>query len=79
MNADEIRAVVARAIRKAAPGSDPDSIAGDADIRESLDLDSMDFLSFVVAVHEALHVDIPERDYPKMFTIDGAVAYLEGK
>jgi acyl carrier protein len=39
----------------------------------------MDFLNFVIALHERLEVDIPEVDYPKLATINGAVGYLGGK
>ena len=39
----------------------------------------MDFLNFVIAVHRRLGVDIPEIDYPKLVTIDGAVKYLTAK
>ena len=35
----------------------------------------MDFLNFVVALHERTGIDIPEADYPA-FTLDGAIAYL---
>ena len=36
----------------------------------------MDFLNFITAIHHRLGVDIPEIDYPKLVTIDGAVSYL---
>ena len=49
------------------------------DLREALDIDSMDFLNFVTAVHHRLGVDVPELDYPKLSTLDGAVKYLETK
>ena len=39
----------------------------------------MDFLRFVVGLHERLHVDIPERDYAKVRTLDTCVSYLEAK
>ena len=39
----------------------------------------MDFLNFVIAVHHRLGVDIPELDYPKLVTLDGAVGYLAAK
>ena len=39
----------------------------------------MDFLNFITAVHHRLGVDIPELDYPKLITVNGAVAYLENK
>lgn len=47
--------------------------------RDQLDLDSMDFLNFVLALHDRLRVEIPETDYPKLYTLDGAVAYLTAK
>ena len=50
-----------------------------ADLREALDINSMDFLNFVIAVHRRLNVEFPELDYPKLVTLDGAVAYLHSK
>jgi acyl carrier protein len=47
--------------------------------RDQLDIDSMDFLNFVIAVHEALHVEIPEADYPKLATLNGCVEYLAAR
>ena len=57
----------------------PFTIAPTADLREALDIDSMDFLNFVIAVHHRLGVDIPELDYPKLVTLDGAIGYLKAK
>lgn len=79
MTRDEIRAQVVRALRKVAPESDPSSIDARSDLRDALDLDSMDFLGFVTAVHEALHVDIPEVDYPKVRTLDDVSSYVAAK
>ena len=39
----------------------------------------MDFLNFAIALHEKLGVEIPEADYPQLFTLDGAVVYLTAK
>jgi acyl carrier protein len=52
------------------------TIRGDADLREELDIDSMDFLRMVVGIDERLHVAIPEADYPAVRTLAGCVAYL---
>jgi len=46
---------------------------------EALDIDSMDFLNFVIALHHRLGVDIAELDYPKVVTLDGAATYLKNK
>ena len=36
----------------------------------------MDFLNFVVALHDRAGIDVPEADYPELFTLDSAIAYL---
>ena len=77
MSNETIRAAVIAELGNIAPDIDISTVAPDADIREALDIDSMDFLNFVTALHKKLGIDIPERDYPKLVTLDGAVAYLE--
>jgi acyl carrier protein len=62
-----------------APEAADAEVPGDADLRETLDLDSMDFMNFVIGLHERTGVDIPEADYPQLFTLDGAMAYLAAK
>jgi len=79
MNETDIRTVVQEALGNIAPEMDLQKLDPAADLREALDIDSMDFLNFIVAVHGRLGVDIPERDYPKLLTLDGAVSYLKGK
>jgi acyl carrier protein len=74
MSTDEIRAVVLRV--PGAPEADLARLDPRVSFRDQLDLDSMDFLNFVIGVHDALHVDIPEPDYPKLATLDGCVEYL---
>ena len=76
MTPEEIRAAVLRALGRVAPEADPASIDPAVPLREQLDIDSMDFLNFVIALHKAVGVDIPERDYPKLVTLDGCVKYL---
>lgn len=76
MNDSEIRKVVQEELNNIAPECDLASVDPAADLREALDIDSMDFLNFITAIHHRLGVDIPELDYPKLITIDGAVTYL---
>ena len=73
---DEIKVTVLRALGEIAPEADLAAIKPDVSFRDQLDIDSMDFLNFVIAVHEALHVEIPEADYPKLITLNGCVGYL---
>ena len=77
MRSDELRDVVVAALTHVAPELNPASVRSDVNFRDQLDLDSMDLLNFVLALHDRLGVDIPEVDYPKLMTLDGAVAYLK--
>jgi len=79
MTEADIRTVLQQELGNIAPEIDLGTLDPRADVREALDIDSMDFLNFVIAVHHRLNVEIPELDYPKLVTLDGAVAYLHSK
>jgi acyl carrier protein len=79
MNEIDIRKVLEQELNNIAPEVDMASVDPSADLREAMDIDSMDFLNFITAVHHRLNVDIPEIDYPKLVTLDGAVAYIGAK
>ena len=72
----EAKGLVLDVLGGIAPEADLASLRGKAVLRDELDLDSMDFLNFIAALHERTKLDIPEVDYPKLFTLDGAIAYL---
>jgi acyl carrier protein len=76
VNDTQITDIARNALSDIAPEADLGRLAPDAALQEALDLDSMDFLDFVAALHEATGVDIPERDYPEVATLAGCVAYL---
>jgi acyl carrier protein len=71
-----------RAIRDAlagiAPEADLDSLMPDDDLQEALDLDSMDFLNFLIAVAHSTGIEIPEADYAQVRTYAACRAYLAG-
>jgi acyl carrier protein len=79
VTAEELKAVVLAVLKRVAPEIDEASVRPDVSLREQLDLDSMDFLHVMLALHKRLGVDIPEADYPKLMTIEGTVAYLASK
>ena len=79
MNEADIRVILQEELGNIAPEMDLRKLDPGADLREALDIDSMDFLNFVIAVHHRLGVDIPELDYPKLITLDSAVDYLKHK
>jgi len=76
MTEAELRKTVLETLGHIAPEADLSALPPSKDLREELDIDSMDFLNFVIALHEKLGVDIPEADYPHLVTLDGAIAYL---
>lgn len=79
MTRDEIKRIIDEELGNIAPEVAPDSVADDADIRESYDIDSMGFLTFITALHKRLNVNVPESDYPKLFTKRGAIDYLAAR
>ena len=76
MTADTARALVLRCLGEIAPDADLDALPGDADLRDTLDLDSMDMFNLVAAIAEEGGVEIPDRDANRLTTLDGAVSYL---
>lgn len=63
-------------LTKVAPDLADETIRDDADLRDEFDLDSMEFLNWIIALHRRLGVDIPELDYPKLTSLAAAADYL---
>lgn len=76
MSADEIRAVVMATLKSIAPEVEAGELRGDRPLRNQVDLDSMDWLNFLLGLNRKLGVEIPEADYRKLVTLDDVVAYL---
>jgi acyl carrier protein len=76
MNPQEIRAMSAEVLGAIAPEADLSAVADDEDLREALDLDSMDFLNFVIGLSERTGVKVPEADAANLRTLAGLVAYF---
>jgi acyl carrier protein len=77
MNELSSRDAVLQGLHQVAPEADLDALAPEAELREELDLDSMDFLNFVQALHELTGVDVPEHDYPRLLTAASCATYLD--
>ncbi len=76
MNHDDARRIVRESLAAIAPEIDLAAVDARAAMRDELDLDSMDFLNFVVGIHDRTGLEIPERDYPRIATIAGCVDYV---
>jgi acyl carrier protein len=76
VNADEARTLLSHLLHGIAPEVDLADADPHALLQEALDLDSMDFLNLVTALHDETGIDVPEREYPRLATIEGFVAYI---
>jgi acyl carrier protein len=79
VNTEELRDLIIEVLSDIAPETDPSDVDPTEDLRDELDLDSMDELTMITRVSERLGIDVPEKDYPQMRTLEGAVAYLSGR
>ena len=79
MTEAEIKQVVREALSNVAPEVDVDGLNPAKDLRDQIDIDSVDFLNFVIGLHKALNIEIPDADVAKLTTLNGCVSYLIAK
>ena len=79
MDEQALRSTVVATLKSIAPELDPADLAPGRPLRDQVDLDSMDWLNFLVALHEKLKVEIPEADYARLVTLDDVIGYLSAK
>jgi acyl carrier protein len=79
MTEAQIKEAIFKSLRHIAPETDPEGLAPNQNVREALDIDSYDFLMFLVGLDEALGVEIPEADYGQLITMDDIVKYLAAR
>lgn len=73
----ELKDTIVGLLLKIAPEADAAGIKPDVDLRDQLDIDSMDHLNFVIAMAKQFGLEIPEKDYPRLTTLDDCVAYVQ--
>lgn len=74
---DEIRAGVVAELTAIAPEIEEGDLTDAELLRDQVDLDSMDWLNFLVALHKRFEVDIPESQYSSLRTIDDLTGYID--
>lgn len=79
MDRNEIHKAVLAELMQIAPELEAGDIVPAKPLRDQVDLDSMDWLNFLVALHDNLKVEIPESDYARLATLDQIVDYLAAK
>jgi acyl carrier protein len=78
-SASEIKAAVFTALRRIAPDAEPANLHPTEKLREALDIDSYDFLQFLISLKKDLGVDVPEADYGKLQTLAEVLSYLQAR
>ncbi len=76
MNTEDARTALVTAVSRAVPGADVATVDPSAPMREELELDSLDFLAVVQALHDLTGVEIPEAEYDQVTSVDDTVRYL---
>ncbi|MDO8249475.1 MAG: acyl carrier protein [Rhodoferax sp.] len=66
-------------LRSIAPELEPEALAPARPLRQQVDLDSMDWLNFLVSLHERFGVNIPEADYARLVSLNDVVDYLQAR
>lgn len=79
MTNEEVKNVVIDIIVDVAPDEDVAGINGDENLRDQLDLDSMDFLDIVMELRKRHKIEVPSEDYPRLATLNSCVEYLTPK
>jgi acyl carrier protein len=76
MTPDQARDAILDCLADIAPDADTARLADDAELREALDLDSMDVFNLIAAIAERTGVDIPDAALPRLATLDALVAHV---
>ncbi|HEY7469089.1 MAG TPA: acyl carrier protein [Acidimicrobiia bacterium] len=76
MNREQAREIIFDVLGEIAPEVDRSTVEDSLDLTEQLDLDSMDYLNWMLGINAETGIDIPQRDVSVFLTIDGAVGYL---
>lgn len=79
MKDEEIKTTVLSLLKKIAPETEPESLAPTENIRQSLEIDSFDYLRFLVSIDEKFGIQTPEEDYGKIETLEKLVLYINQK
>ncbi|MGJ8653679.1 MAG: acyl carrier protein [Opitutaceae bacterium] len=79
MTEDQVKQIVIDIIDEIAPDEDTSNIKPEVNLRDQMDLDSMDFLDIVMELRKQHNIEVPEEDYPQLASLDSCAAYLTPK
>jgi acyl carrier protein len=76
MNKEELKEIIFQSLKQIAPESEPAELSPDDNLRETLNIDSFDFLQFIVLLDKKLKIEIPEQDYGSISSLNSLMDYL---
>ena len=79
MTEDQVKQIVIDIINEIAPDEDTSNLKGEVNLRDQMDLDSMDFLDIVMELRKQHGIEVPEADYPRLASLDSCAEYLTPK
>ena len=79
MTTADIREAVLDILSGIAPDEDLSQLKDDVPFREQLELDSMDFLDIVMELRKRYGIEVPEKDYMQLASLDSSAEYLTPK
>jgi len=79
MTSEELKRHVFDALLETAPEVNTGGLDPAVSFRDQFEIDSVDFLNFVLSLEKRLNVRIPEGDYPKLSSLNGCISYLTAK
>ena len=77
MTDEQMTETIFSVLEQIAPEVDPDDLEPDEDIRDAFDIDSFDFLNFLIGLNEEFGVEIPEADYGQLVSLNDIVGYIK--
>jgi len=79
MTEDQVKQIVIDIINEIAPDEDTTDLKSEVNLRDQMDLDSMDFLDIVMELRKQHGIEVPEAEYPKLASLDSCAEYLTPK
>ena len=79
MTEEQVKQIVIDIINEIAPDEDTSNLKSEVNLRDQMDLDSMDFLDIVMELRKQHGIEVPEEDYPKLASLDSCADYLTQK
>lgn len=76
MTDTDLRALILACVKSVAPEADLAGLDAHRSFHDQVDIDSVDYLNFILALEDRLNLRIAEADYPRLSNLEGCVAYL---